>query len=103
MIEVGSKSDEALSRETVADLFEDVGEAPPCMQDQHPWSATLFWNRQIAADRSPISQKFFHITSFVLFCTRCRNFPVSFWSEVMNSARLLHRLHRRWFRCNRLT
>jgi hypothetical protein len=33
MIEVGSKSDEALSRETVADLLEEVGEAPPGMQD----------------------------------------------------------------------
>ena len=35
MVEVGSKSDEALSRVTFTDLFEEVGEAPPL-------SATLF-------------------------------------------------------------
>ena len=46
----------------VADLFEDVGEAPPCMQDQHTWSAALLGNGQIGADRSAINLKFSHTT-----------------------------------------
>src|SRR5260221_2472062 len=61
-VEVWGERHEARFRETVADLFEDVGEAPPGMQDQHPWSAAMFGNGQIGADRSPISLKFSHTT-----------------------------------------
>src|SRR6266568_2407845 len=97
MIEVGSKSDEAISRETIADLFEEVGAAPPCMQNQHTWSAAMLGNCQIGADRSAISLKFSHTTLLnysrntvlqeaenTCFVHRCLKLP-RFWSEAMNS------------------
>src|SRR5216684_3772976 len=47
-------------REPVADLPKRLRQSPPGMQDQHPWSAAMFGNGQIGADRSPISLKFSH-------------------------------------------
>ena len=52
MVEVRGERHEARLRESVADPFEDLGEAPPGMQDQHPWSAAALGNGQIGANRS---------------------------------------------------
>src|SRR5216684_1810132 len=61
-IEVGGERHEARFREPVADLPKRLRQSPPRMQDQHPWSAAMFGNGQIGADRSPISLKFSHTT-----------------------------------------
>src|SRR5690348_444479 len=60
VIEIGCERHKTLLRESVADLLEEVVEAPPCMQNHHPWSAATFGNCQIAVNRSVISLKFSH-------------------------------------------
>src|SRR5438270_7299026 len=59
-VEVGGERHEARFREPVTDLPKWLRQSPPGMQDQHPWSAAMFGNGQIGADRSPTSLKFSH-------------------------------------------
>src|SRR5713226_2612723 len=62
VVEVWGECHEAGFREPVADVPKRLRQSPPGMQDQHPWSAAMFGNGQIGADRSPVSLKFSHTT-----------------------------------------
>src|SRR5438270_1285181 len=60
VVEVGGERHEARFREPVADAPKWLRQSPPCMQDHYTWSAAMFRNGQIGADRSAISLKFSH-------------------------------------------